>query len=70
MDEHIGMVKGTKCEVTGSVTGIAADNHVEPRDPEGIGKLRSPPFQAGRKLESNALCPPLPQLPDKIRYIV
>ena len=70
MDEHVGMVEGIECKVAGPVAGIAADDNLEPRVLQGTGLFSCTPFQAGRKLEGDHLCPPLPQLPDKIRDIV
>jgi hypothetical protein len=69
VDEHVGMVKGVKRKVAGTITGVAADNNIEPRGPDGVGKFGSPPFQAGRELESYTLYLPFLQLPDKIRDI-
>ena len=70
VDEHVGRCKGVEREVAGAIAGIAADDHVEPLTPQGVGPLRRPSFQAGRELEGDARCPPLPQLPDKVREIV
>jgi len=70
MDEHVGRCQGVERKVTGTVTGIPADDHVEPRVPEEAGTQGCPAFQPGRELEGDFLCPALPQLPDKIRGIV
>jgi hypothetical protein len=69
MNEDIGMVKGPERKVTGTITGIPADDNVEPLVPECGGIPGSPPFQAGRELECNGLCPAFPQLSDKFRGI-
>ena len=61
VDEHVSRCERIKREVAGTVTRIAADNHIEPCILKGRGIIRCPSFQAGRELESNALCPPLPQ---------
>jgi len=70
MDEHIGKIKGAEREIAGTVTGIAADDHVKPCFPERTRVFSSPSFQAGGDLEGDLPGPPIPQLPDKVRYIV
>jgi hypothetical protein len=69
VDEHVCMVKGIERKVAGTIAGVAADENIEPRCPDCAGKFGSPPFQAGRELESYTLYLPFLQLPDKIRDI-
>jgi hypothetical protein len=70
VDEHVRRCKGVEREVAGAVAGIAADDDVEPSALQSRGIFSGTSFQAGRKLESDFLCPPYPQLPDKVRDIV
>lgn len=59
VDEHVGRCQGIECKVAGTVTGITADDDVKPRLPQGRGVFSGTPFQPGRELESDPLCPPL-----------
>jgi hypothetical protein len=70
MDEYVCRCEGAEREVAGAVTGIPADDHIEPCILQGARVVSSPSFQAGRQLENNAFCPALPQRANKIRDIV
>jgi hypothetical protein len=51
MNKHIGVIEHVKGEVTGAITGIAADNDRETLAGKGIGDLCCLSFEPGRKLE-------------------
>jgi hypothetical protein len=64
------MMKRIERKVAGTVAGIAADDDLKPGGLQSTGIIVRTPFQAGRELEGDLLCPPFPQLPDKVRDIV
>jgi hypothetical protein len=53
MDEHVGKVQRIRCEITGAITRISADNDGIPRLFQGGGRLRGPAFEPFRKLEGH-----------------
>ena len=61
VDQHIGIVEQLERQVTGTITGIAADDDREPLAGEGICDPGCLPLEPCRELEGDRSRSPLPE---------
>jgi len=67
MDQDVSMQKGVEREIAGPVTGVAADDHEEPRVAEGGGYLWRLSREPGGELESDGPYSALVEFHDEVR---